>query len=200
MEKIVFASTNPGKIREVREILSELEYEVLTMKEVGVDIEIEEKGESFAENAYLKAKAVWDICKGTVMADDSGLIVDYLGGAPGVYSSRYMGKDTPYEIKNKEIIRLLENVEGSERSARFRADICCILEDGTLLRSSADMEGIIAKVAAGKGGFGYDPILYLPKYGKTSAELSQEEKNRISHRGKALRLMKEELRRKKKRG
>lgn len=193
MKRIVFASANRGKIKEVKEIIEGTGYEVVSMSEAGIDVEIEENGESFRENAYIKAKAVWDLCKGIVMADDSGLMIDYLNGEPGVYSARYLGKDSPYEFKNREIIRLLEGAEGEARSARFRADICCILEDGSVLHTSADMEGLIAKEPAGEGGFGYDPILYLPELGKTSAELSTEQKNGISHRGKALRLMREEL-------
>lgn len=194
MKRIVFASENQGKIKEVKEILAAEGYEVLAMSEAGIRVDIEENGESFRENAYIKAKAVWDLCKGIVMADDSGLMIDYLNGEPGVYSARYLGKDSSYAFKNREIIRLMEGAEKEERSARFRADICCILEDGSVLHTTADMEGLITKEPAGEGGFGYDPILYLPELGKTSAELSAEQKNEISHRGKALRLMREELR------
>ncbi|MDO4788153.1 MAG: RdgB/HAM1 family non-canonical purine NTP pyrophosphatase [Johnsonella sp.] len=194
MKRIVFASENQGKIKEVKEILAAEGYEVLAMSEAGIRVDIEENGESFRENAYIKAKAVWDLCKGIVMADDSGLMIDYLNGEPGVYSARYLGKDSSYAFKNREIIRLMEGADKEERSARFRADICCILEDGSVLHTTADMEGLIAKEPAGEGGFGYDPILYLPELGKTSAELSAEQKNEISHRGKALRLMREELR------
>ena len=127
------------------------------------------------------------------MADDSGLAVDYIGGEPGVYSARYMGEDTSYEIKNRNIIERLEKAEGKERSARFVCNITAVLEDGRVIQREACMEGLIAKEPAGNGGFGYDPILYLPEFGKTSAELTMEEKNRISHRGKALEAMKKAL-------
>lgn len=192
-ETIVFATGNEGKMREVRMILADLGMEILSMKEAGVHADIVEDGETFAQNAEIKAKAVWARTGGIVLADDSGLAVDYLGGEPGVYSARYMGEDTSYEIKNRNIIERLANAEGKERSARFVCNITAVLEDGRVIQREAAMEGLIAKEPAGDGGFGYDPILYLPEFGKTSAELTMEEKNRISHRGKALEAMKQAL-------
>ena len=193
MEKLTFATGNEGKMREVRLILQDLGFPVLSMKEAGVSLDIEENGTTFAENAMIKARAVWEKTGGIVLADDSGLVVDYLGGEPGVYSARYMGEDTSYEIKNRNIIERLANAEGKERSARFVCNIAAVLEDGRVIQREAYMEGLIAKEPAGNGGFGYDPILYLPEFGKTSAELTMEEKNQISHRGKALEAMKKAL-------
>ena len=171
-KKIIFATGNAGKMREIRAILSDLGLPVLSMKEAGVDLDIVEDGKTFAENAKA---------------------VDYIGGEPGVYSARYMGEDTSYEIKNRNIIERLSGAEGKERSARFVCNIAAVLEDGRVIQREAYMEGLIAKEPAGNGGFGYDPILYLPEFGKTSAELTMEEKNQISHRGKALEAMKKAL-------
>lgn len=193
-QKIVFATGNEGKMREVRLILQDLGFPVLSMKEAGVSLDIEENGTTFAENAMIKARAVWEKTGGIVLADDSGLVVDYLGGEPGVYSARYLGEDTSYEIKNQAIIDRLKDAEDGERSARFVCNIAGVLPDGRVIHTEATMEGLIAKESAGCGGFGYDPILYLPEFGKTSAEITMEQKNQISHRGKALSAMKEELR------
>lgn len=191
--KIIFATGNEGKMREIREILKELQVPVLSMKEAGVSLNIEENGSTFAENAEIKARAVWNCTGGIVLADDSGLVVGALGGEPGVYSARYMGEDTSYEIKNREIIRRLEAVSGQDRSARFVCIIAAVLPDGTVRKTEGTMDGVIAMEPAGEEGFGYDPILYIPEYGKTGAQLTMEEKNAISHRGKALRAMKGEL-------
>ena len=191
--KIIFATGNEGKMREIREILKELQVPVLSMKEAGVSLNIEENGSTFAENAEIKARAVWNCTGGIVLADDSGLVVDALGGEPGVYSARYMGEDTSYEIKNRENIRRLEAVSSQERSARFVCIIAAVLPDGTVRKTEGTMDGVIAMEPAGEEGFGYDPILYIPEYGKTGAQLTMEEKNAISHRGKALRAMKGEL-------
>ena len=192
-EKIIFATGNAGKLKEIREILKDLNREIVTMREAGFEGEIEENGTTFRENAEIKAKAVWEKTGGIVLADDSGLVIDYLNGEPGVYSARYMGEDTSYEIKNRNIIDRLLGAEGKERSARFVCNIAAVLPDGRVIQTEAYMEGVIAKEPAGTGGFGYDPILYLPEFGKTSAELTMEEKNRISHRGKALEAMKSAL-------
>lgn len=192
--RIVFATGNAGKMREIREILGDLGCEILSMKEAGATPEIEENGQSFAENAEIKARAVWNCTGGIVLADDSGLVVDYIGGEPGIFSARYLGEDTSYEIKNQAIIDRLNGAEGGERSARFVCNIAGVLPDGRVIHTEATMEGLIAKEPAGCGGFGYDPILYLPEFGKTSAEITMEQKNQISHRGKALSAMKEELR------
>ena len=192
--KIICATSNKDKLREIREIFSDFDCEIVSMKEAGVSIDVEETGDTFLENAYIKAKAVWDITGGVVFSDDSGLEVDYLNKAPGVYSARFMGTDTSYEIKNKKIIQLLEEATGRERSARYKAAICCILEDGSVIEIEESMEGEIAHNPSGSEGFGYDPIFYVKEFSKTAAQLSREEKNKISHRGKALRVLKDKLR------
>ena len=192
--KIICATSNKDKLREIREIFSDFDCEIVSMKEAGVSIDVEETGDTFLENAYIKAKAVWDITGGVVFSDDSGLEVDYLNKAPGVYSARFMGTDTSYEIKNKKIIQLLEEATGRERSARYKAAICCILEDGSVREIEESMEGEIAHSPSGSEGFGYDPIFYVKEFSKTAAQLSREEKNKISHRGKALRVLKDKLR------
>lgn len=193
--RIIFATGNAGKMREIRLILGDLGCEILSMKEAGADPEIVENGKTFAENAEIKARAVWKCTGDIVLADDSGLVVDYIGGEPGVYSARYMGEDTSYEIKNRNIIERLSAAKGDQRSARFMCNIAAVLPDGSVVHTEAAMEGLIAEEPAGDGGFGYDPILYLPEFGLTSAQLTIEQKNRISHRGKALEAMKDELKR-----
>lgn len=175
-------------------ILKDLGRQVVSMKEAGVETEIVEDGTTFAENAMIKARAVHAVCGGLVLADDSGLEIDCLNKEPGVYSARYLGEDTPYEIKNGIILQRLEGVAKEERSARFVCVIGAVLPDGRELLASASVEGSVAFHAAGEGGFGYDPIFFVDEFGKTMAELTPEEKNQISHRGKALREMKELLR------
>lgn len=181
-------------MREIREILKDLGMEILSMKDAGADVDIVEDGDSFEANAMIKAKAVWEKTGGIVLADDSGLEVDYLNGEPGIYSARYMGENTSYEIKNWNLIHRLNGVAEERRTARFVCVIAAVLPDGRTLTTRGAMEGRIAHEPAGDGGFGYDPILMLPEYGKTSAEITMEEKNKISHRGKALEAMKERLR------
>ena len=194
MEKrIIFATGNEGKMREIRMILEDLGVPVLSMKEAGISADIEENGKSFAENAAITAKAIMEMTGESVMADDSGLEIDYLDGAPGIYSARFMGEDTSYDIKNKALIDKLAGVPDEKRTARFVCAIACALPDGQILESRGTMEGIIGYEIKGENGFGYDPIFYLPECGCTSAEISPEKKNELSHRGKALRAMKEKL-------
>lgn len=191
--RIIFATGNEGKMREIRLILADLGLPILSMKEAGAEPEIVEDGATFGENAEIKTRAVWNLTGDIVLADDSGLVVDYIGGEPGIYSARYLGEDTPYEVKNRSIIERLKDAEGRERSARFVCNIAAMLPDGRVLHTEAVMEGLIAGEPAGNGGFGYDPILYLPEFGRTSAEITMDQKNEISHRGKALRAMKKAL-------
>lgn len=193
MKKIIFATGNQGKMKEVREILKDLDAEVLSMKEAGVQADIVEDGTTFEENAVIKAKAVCRLTGEIALADDSGLEVDYLNKEPGVYSARYMGEDTSYHIKNKSIIDRLEGVPDEKRTARFVCAIAAAFPDGTVKTVRGTMEGIIGYKEQGENGFGYDPIFFLPQYGCTSAQISMEEKNKISHRGKALRAIKDEL-------
>ena len=191
--KIIFATGNEGKMREARLILADLGFPVLSMKEAQASCGVEENGSTFAENAAIKARAVWEQTGDIVLADDSGLVVDYLGGEPGIYSARYMGEDTSYEIKNQAIIHRLAEAEEEGRTARFVCAIAAVLPDGTELSAEGTVEGLIAHEPAGDGGFGYDPIFYLPEYGMTSAQIPIEKKNEISHRGKALEAMKAKL-------
>lgn len=192
-QKLIFATTNQGKIKEVRQILSDLGYEILTTKEAGIEVEIEETGTSFLENAFIKAQTIHDLTGAMVLADDSGLEIDYLDKAPGIYSSRYLGEDTPYDVKNRIVLEKLENAKEEERTARYICAIAAVMADGTKKSAVATVEGTIAKQPEGDGGFGYDPIFYVPSYQKTMAKLTPEEKNAISHRGKALREIKKVL-------
>ena len=192
--RIIFATSNEGKMKEVRMILADLGLEILSMKEAGILADIVEDGKTFEENACIKAGQIQKLAGGIVLADDSGLEVDYLDGAPGIYSARYMGEDTSYDIKNQAIIDKLADAKGEERSARFVCAIAAALPDGRLLTTRGTIEGQIGYEIVGDGGFGYDPIFYLPERGMTTAQLSPGEKNQISHRGKALEAMKEKLR------
>jgi len=199
IDKIVFATGNEGKMREIRMIMEDLGPELLSMKQAGVDVDIVEDGETFEENAMIKASAIAqalreDGVQAVVLADDSGLEVDYLNKEPGVYSARYMGEDTSYTVKNANLIQWLEGVPDEERTARFVCVIAAVFPDGRKFATRAAIEGRIGYEERGQNGFGYDPIFYLPEYGKYSAELDPEEKNRISHRGKALEEMKKVLR------
>ena len=191
--RIIFATGNAGKMKEIRMILSDLDVQVISMKEAGIDIDIVEDGTTFEENAIIKAKTIMKMTGEITLADDSGLEVDYLNKEPGIYSARYLGTDTSYTIKNKAIIDRLEKVEGNDRSARFVCAIAAVFPDGRVITTRGTLEGVIAHEEKGMNGFGYDPIVYVPEYKATTAELSSEIKNRISHRGKALELMKKEI-------
>lgn len=192
-KKIIFATGNPGKMQEIREILSDLDAEILSLKDADIHIDIVEDGQTFEENAIIKAKAICEATGEIVLADDSGLEIDYLNKEPGVYSARYMGEDTSYHIKNGNLVERLDGVPDEQRTARFVCVIAAAFPDGTVKTVCGTMEGRIGYEEKGENGFGYDPIFYLPEYGCTSAEISMEEKNKISHRGKALRAIKEEL-------
>ena len=199
---IIFATGNAGKMREIREILGDTGLKILSMKEAGAGTDIVEDGDSFEANAMIKAKAVArtlaernDPACGDVivMADDSGLEIDALGGEPGIYSARYMGEDTPYSVKSGSLIERLAGVPDERRTARFVFAIAAVLPTGETLTTRGVVEGRIGYEELGDNGFGYDPIFYVPEYGCTTAQLTEEEKNRISHRGRALRAMREEL-------
>lgn len=194
--KIIFATGNQNKMKEIRMILADLGMEILSMKEAGVQVEVDENGSTFEENALIKARAIAEVLKengedAIVLADDSGLEVDYLGKEPGIRSARYAGSETSYDIKNLLILSRLKGVEPSERTARFVCAIAAVFADGTEEVVRGTMEGQIAHEIVGVNGFGYDPIFYLPECGCTSAELSPEQKNALSHRGKGLRMMRE---------
>lgn len=192
--RIIFATGNEGKMKEVREILEGMETEIFSMKEAGICTNAEETGTTFEENAILKAKAAAEKTDAVVLADDSGLEIDYLNKEPGIYSARYLGEHTPSEVKNQAILERLEGVPREKRTARFVCAIAAVLPNQEVLTVKETMEGYIGFVQAGSHGFGYDPIFYPDSYECSAAELSEEEKNRISHRGKALRAMKEALR------
>lgn len=193
-DRIIFATGNEDKMNEIREILADTGREIVSMKEAGIDADIVEDGESFEENAVIKAKTVMELTGELVLADDSGLEVDYFGGAPGIYSARFMGKDTPYSVKKQAILDRLAGVPDEERTARFVCAVAAAFPDGEIVTVRGTMEGIIGHEQRGGNGFGYDPIFFLPEYGMASAELSPEKKNELSHRGKALRMIREEIR------
>lgn len=199
--RMILASNNAHKAEELRAILSGLGVETLTMREAGFCSDPEENGTTFEGNAYIKAKSLFDIAGCAVIADDSGLTVDALGGAPGVYSARYAGDGANDEKNNEKLLRELQNIADAERTAAFVSSICCILPDGRVLRAEGRCPGVILRRAAGEGGFGYDPLFYVPEYGKTFAEMSGAEKNSVSHRALALRefsrIFTEEMRKEK---
>lgn len=205
MKTVLFATGNEEKMKEIRAILEEPGLRVLSMGEAGIGIEAEENGSTFEENALIKAKALAEQCREkqspllqdcapgelVVMADDSGLEIDYLNGEPGVYSARYMGHETSYREKNANLIARLEGVEKADRTARFVCAIAAVFPDGGHAVTRGKIEGYIGWQESGENGFGYDPIFYLYENDQSTASLSPKQKNRISHRGRALRRMKE---------
>ena len=193
MERIIFATGNQGKLREIRHILADLGIEVISMKDAGIVADIDEIGTTFEENAIIKAKTIHELTGEAVMADDSGLEIDYLNKEPGVLSARYMGEDTSYHIKNMNLVERLNGVPDEQRTARFVCVIALVLPNGEVFTTRGNFEGRIGYEEKGENGFGYDPIFYVPEYGCYSAELSPEQKNAISHRGEALRKMKEKI-------
>lgn len=188
-EKLIFASNNAGKIREVKEIMQDYGKEILSLEEAGLHIDVEENGTTFEENALIKCRAIHELTGAMVLADDSGLEIDYLNKEPGVYSARYLGHDTSYDIKNQIILDRLKEAQGTQRSTRYVCAMAAVLPDGREYTTLGTVEGLIAQEPAGNGGFGYDPIFLVPEYGKTMAELTPDEKNAISHRGRALRAL-----------
>ena len=193
MTKIIFATGNKDKLREIKEILSDCDVDIRSMKEAGINVDIVEDGKTFEDNALIKARAIAAHTDAIVLADDSGLEIDYLNKEPGVYSARYMGEDTPYEIKNSNLIERMKGVKGKDRSARFVCVIAAAFPDGEIITTRGTIEGVIAEEPAGENGFGYDPIVYVPEYGMTTGQMDPDAKNAISHRGKALTAMKKIL-------
>jgi len=198
MKRIIFATGNKDKMKEIREILKDLNCEILSMKEAGLVTDVEENGSTFEENALIKAKAIAMLSKeqgneDIVLADDSGLEIDALNKEPGIYSARYMGEDTPYSIKNANLISRLDGVKDEDRTARFVCAVAAVLPTGESMVVRGTIEGIIGYEEKGSNGFGYDPIFYVPAYGCTTAELPLEKKNEISHRGNALKQIKEKI-------
>jgi XTP/dITP diphosphohydrolase len=193
--KIIFATSNQGKMDEIKMIMKDCKFPIVSMKEAGISADIVEDGKTFEENAIIKAKTIMELTGCITLADDSGLEVDYINKEPGVYSARYLGEDTSYDIKNQSIIDRLKEATGSERSARFVCAIAACFPDGRTFTTLGTIEGEIGYEEKGEYGFGYDPILYVPEYGKTTGEMLPEFKNNISHRGIALRKMEEILKR-----
>ena len=196
MDKIIFATGNEHKMVEIRMILEDLGIEVLSQREAGIEAEVVEDGTTFEENALIKAKGIAAAARqmpgyenAVILADDSGLEIDYLNKEPGIYSARYMGEDTSYDIKNQALLDRLSGVEDEKRTARFVCAIAAAFPDGTSEVVRGTMEGIIGHEIIGANGFGYDPIFFLPEYGCTSAQLAPEKKNELSHRGEGLRKM-----------
>lgn len=193
MTKIIFATGNQDKMREIREIMADMDVKIQSMKEAGIQVDIVEDGETFEDNARIKAQAIANYTDAIVLADDSGLEIDYLNKEPGVYSARYMGEDTSYTIKNQALLDRLQGVPKEKRTARFVCAIAAVLPDKEVLVTRQTMEGYIGNKPEGENGFGYDPIFYLDEYGCSSAALTREQKNAISHRGKALRAIRDLL-------
>ncbi|MCI6020007.1 MAG: XTP/dITP diphosphatase [Clostridiales bacterium] len=194
VEKIIFATGNQGKLKEIRMILKDLPVEIVSMKEAGIDINIDENGSTFEENAVIKAKAIMEKTGCLVLADDSGLEVDYMDKAPGIYSARFLGEDTSYDVKNNYILDRLKGVPDELRTARFVCAVAAVFPDGKTVTRRGTIEGIIGHQTAGSNGFGYDPIFYVPEFNCTTAQLDPEQKNAVSHRGKALRAIGEVIR------
>lgn len=189
--KVILASNNKNKIREMQQILAPFGMEVLSQREAGADFEVEETGTTFAENAELKAKAVYERLGCAVIADDSGLAVDALNGAPGVYSHRYAGENATDEERCQKLLHELADVPAEKRTARFLCEICYLEENGEKHFFTGSCEGVIGTEPKGENGFGYDPVFYSG--GKSLAEMTDDEKNQISHRGNALRLFQKYL-------
>ncbi len=190
---MIFATTNQGKMKEIKAILGDIGEEILSLREAGITADIVEDGSTFEENALIKATAICRMTGQLVLADDSGLEVDAMNKEPGIYSARFMGENTSYDIKNAAIINRLKDVKGSDRSARFVCVIAAAFPDGETITTRGTIEGVIAQEPAGDNGFGYDPIVYVPEYGMTTGQMEPEQKNAISHRGKALMEMKKIL-------
>ncbi|KXL54536.1 Non-canonical purine NTP pyrophosphatase [Anaerotignum neopropionicum] len=190
METIIFATKNKGKIKEINAILADMDVNVVSMEDAGITFDVVEDGNTFEENAMKKAVQIMEISKKITLSDDSGLEIDYMDKAPGIYSARFMGEETPYGQRFEAIFEKLSGAAEEQRTARFVSCIAAAFPDGRRLISYDTVEGIIGWEIKGKNGFGYDPIFYIPEKGKYMAELSPEEKNAISHRGKALRKMK----------
>ena len=194
MKRIIFATGNKNKVRELREILPDFAGEVITMKEAGFSGDIDENGATFSENAMIKASSIASqFPEDIVIADDSGLCIDALGGEPGVYSARYLGEDTPYDKKNSIILERLSDVPFEKRTARFVCAVAVCLPGGESFTVEGTIEGHIHDRIEGEGGFGYDPIFYVQDAHMTTAQMTPDEKNAISHRGKAMRAMAERL-------
>lgn len=193
MQTVIIASGNKGKLKEFKELMADLPVEVKSLADYPEIGDIEENGASFAENAYIKAKAVFDATGCLCIADDSGLEVDALGGEPGIYSARYAGAEKDDAANNAKLLAALAEVPEEERGAQFHCAIVAIDQNGKRYDAEGIVRGVILREQRGDNGFGYDPLFYVPEFDKTTAELSMDEKNAISHRGKAVRQIVEIL-------
>jgi XTP/dITP diphosphohydrolase len=190
VKRLIVASNNDKKIKEIKQILSKYELDVVSLKEAGIDIDVVEDGETFMENAYKKAREIYEITKSAmVIADDSGLMVDYLNGAPGVYSARFAGEHGNDKKNNDKLLQLLKDKDENERKAKFVCAIVLIKDDNNVIKVEGEIDGVIIKKEKGEGGFGYDPLFYIPEYKMTFSEMGHELKNSISHRAKALKKL-----------
>ncbi len=189
--ELLFATKNQNKLQEIREVLEG--YTIVSMQDKNIDIDVTEDGLTYEENALKKARAIMEITGLTTLSDDSGLEIEFLDNRPGVHSARFLGEDTGYDIKNNHILELLKDVPNNQRKARFVCSIAAVFPDNNSLVATCSLEGYIAHTVSGKNGFGYDPIFFVPEFGVTTAEMPPELKNRISHRGKALRKMRDML-------
>lgn len=195
MKKLIVASNNQHKISEIKTMLSKYEVSVLSMKEAGIEIDIDENGNTFEENSYIKAKTIFNLLKGEsmVLADDSGLMVDYLNGEPGVYSARYAGEHGNDKKNNEKLLNLLKGVPYEKRTAKFVSAIVLIVNENTVIKVQGEAHGYIIEHEMGSNGFGYDPLFFVPRFNKTFAQLTANEKNSISHRGNALKKLEEKI-------
>lgn len=195
MKKLILATNNKNKVREIKQILKDFNLEVISLKDAGINIEIEENGETFLENAYIKAKAIYDLKKGDymVLADDSGLSVDVLNGAPGVYSARFAGEHGNDKKNNEKLLALLKDKHGEDRKGKFICAMVLIVQNNKVIKVNGEVSGYISEKEFGVDGFGYDPLFYIPEKKMTFAQMSAEDKNKISHRSKALKKLKEKI-------
>lgn len=194
MKKLIVASNNQHKIEEIKEMLKEFNLDVISLKEAGIDIDVEENGTTFAENAHIKAYEIFKIVKDAmVLADDSGLMVEALNGEPGVYSARYAGEHGNDKKNNEKLLSKLKEFKFEDRKAKFVCAMELIIDEARTITVQGEVKGYILEEQRGENGFGYDPLFYVPEYKKTTAEMTPEEKNSISHRGKALKNLKKSI-------
>lgn len=196
MRRLIVASNNEHKINEIKQILKDFPMEIISLREAGINIDVEENGSTFMENAHIKAIEIYKLIgNAMVLADDSGLAVDILNGEPGVYSARYSGEHGNDKKNNEKLLSKLKGIDFEKRSGKFICAIELIIDENKIINVQGEVKGYIIEREKGDNGFGYDPLFYVPEFDKTMAEMSFEEKNSISHRGKALRKLKEEVNR-----
>ena len=194
MKKLIVASNNKHKIEEIKDILSKFPLNIVSLKEAGIDVDVDETGSTFMENSFIKASEIYNFAKDSmVLADDSGLSVEVLGGAPGVLSARFAGEHGNDKKNNQKLLELLKNYKPEERKAKFVCAMVLIKSSTEIVKVQGEVEGIIIDKEKGHNGFGYDPLFYVPQFNKTFAEMHGSEKNSISHRSRALEKLTVEL-------